>query len=249
MTDPTLPLFYKSPRPLVADRDAERSFRPGTYAFAAGANGVPLMAAEFSVTCKQVPILFTDSATAVPMALLGLRAGENLFVDATGAWEDGAYVPGYIRRYPFIFQESADKSQLTLCLDEAADSVVVGRDNPFFTDGQPTALTVNALAFVKDYQAQSAVTEAFMQAVIAADLLVGKRADVTLPGGERLSLDGFQVIDEARFNQLPGEEILRWWEHGWLGLVYAHLISLGTWASLIERQARRGSSTPRRGSP
>lgn len=241
MTDPTLPLFYKSPRPLLADRDRDRSLRSeANYAFTAGTNSVPLMAAEFAAACKQFPILFTDGAAAQPVALLGLRTGENLFVDENGAWEEGAYIPAYVRRYPFIFLESDDKSQFTLCIDEASDAVVPGGDNPFFADGQPTALTNNALVFVKEFQAQSNFTTEFMDAVVAAGLLVDKRADITLNNGERLSLAGFKVIDEAVFNQLAVEEMMVWRERGWLGLVYAHLISVSSWSGLVDRLAQRG---------
>jgi SapC. len=241
MTDPTLPLFYKSPRPLLADRDGDRSLRTEvSLAFAAGTNSVPLMAAEFTAACKHYPILFTDTAAAQPVALLGLRAAENLFVDADGRWEEGAYIPAYVRRYPFIFLESADKSEFTLCIDEAADAVIEGRDNPFFVDGQPTELTGNALTFVKEFQAQGVFTAEFAQAVVDAGLLVDKRADISLVNGERLSLAGFKVIDEVLFNQLPAEELLAWRERGWLGLVYAHLISISSWTGLVDRQVRRG---------
>ncbi|MDQ2103306.1 SapC family protein [Azospirillum isscasi] len=240
MTDPNLPLFYKSPRPLQAARDADLSLRTEpNYAFAAGTNSVPLMAVEFVAACKQYPILFSDGPVVQPVALLGLRTGENLFVDADGAWEEGAYVPAYVRRYPFIFLENEDGSQLTLCVDESADAVVPGRDNPFFVDGQPSALTSNALEFVKEVQAQNGYTTEFVAAVTGAGLLSEKRADITLNSGERLSLAGFKVIDEAAFNQLPAEELVAWRDRGWLGLVYAHLISVSSWSGLVDRLASR----------
>ena len=241
MTEPNLPLFYKSPRPLRADRDADLSLRTEpNYAFAAGANSVPLMAVEFVAACKQYPILFSDGPVVQPVALLGLRTGENLFVDASGAWEEGVYIPAYVRRYPFIFLENEDGSQLTLCVDEAAEAVVPGRDNPFFVDGQPSALANNALEFAKEVQAQNGFTTEFVAAVSGAGLLTEKRADITLNNGERLSLAGFQVIDEAVFNQLPPETLVEWRNRGWLGLVYAHLISVSNWSGLVDRLAKRG---------
>lgn len=240
MTDQTLPLFYTNPRPLQADRHGAWSLRTDAgHGFTAGTNSVPLMAAEFVAACKHVPILFTDGAVVQPVALLGLRTGDNLFVDANGVWEEGTYVPAYVRRYPFIFMENADKSEFTLCIDEDAESVVEGTDNPFFVDGKPSALTDNALAFVKEFQAQNAFTAEFTDAVVAANLLVDKRADVTLVNGERLSLAGFKVIDEELFNQLPAEVLLAWRARGWLALVYAHLISVSSWTGLIDRLAKR----------
>ena len=53
---------------------------------------------------------------------MGLRDGENLFLREDGSWED-AYVPAYIRRYPFIFSELPGGDQLTLCIDNNKDVI------------------------------------------------------------------------------------------------------------------------------
>jgi hypothetical protein len=239
MTTPALPLFYQTPRPLSAERHGGLSLRTTpNYRFAARVNAVPLMAAEFATACRHVPILFTETELPQAIALLGLRTGENLLVDAQGAWADGAYIPAYIRRYPFIFAEDAERGEFTLCIDETADCVSPGGDNPFFVDGKPSAATESALAFAKDFQTQNVFTAEFAKAVAVSGILAERRADVTLESGERLSLAGFRVIDEARFNKLAAEDLLAWRERGWLGLVYAQLISIGTWSALIDRMGR-----------
>jgi hypothetical protein len=241
MTNKTLPLFYKAPRPLSVDVHGAQSFRaPQTHAFAAATNSVPLLAAEFASACKNYPIVFTEGPSPQPVALLGLRAGENLFVDENGTWKEGAYIPAYIRRYPFIFMENADKSQFTLCIDEASDCLVDGQDNPFFVDGKPTEMATKALDFVREFQGQHAFTGEFMAAISAAGLLQEKRADITLSDGQLLSLSGFMVIDEELFNKVPADEFLKWRERGWLGLIYAHLLSVRSWSTLLDWVARRG---------
>jgi hypothetical protein len=230
-----LPLFYVQPRVLQPGLHGQKSLSPSaTYQFAARTNAAPLVASEFAVACHHYPIVFTPH----PVAVLGLRDQDNAFVDADGKWRDGSYVPAYIRRYPFIFVENESRGELTLCIDEAATHLVDGRDAPLFDeDGKPTALTQNALLFCRDYQGQHLAVAEFAEALQKADLLVENRADVTLKNGETLSLSGFQVIDEARFNQLPDEEFLRWRKKGWLPLVYAHFFSVGNWAALVDRTA------------
>lgn len=239
MPDAKLPLFYKEPRPLVANVHDKLSLRAGgNFAFAAKATTVTLMVAEFAVACRDLPILFADGPKPFPVALLGIRGEENLFVDAAGAWAPGVYVPAYVRRYPFIFFEDAHKATLTLCIDEAADVVVRDASNPMFVDGKPSPALEAALAFASEFQAQTAQTAAFVDAVVAADLLVERRADVTLEAsGERFSLSGFKVIDEARLNGLSRETLVEWRDRGWLWLAYAHLISLANWARLVDRKA------------
>ena len=55
-----------------------------------------------------------------PVALLGLNAGQNLFVDAAGKWQ-ASYVPAIIRRYPFALTPRGTDGQYIVCLDEGSD--------------------------------------------------------------------------------------------------------------------------------
>lgn len=236
MTDTNLPLFYKKPRPLNAEADANYSLaRYPSYSFAAQSNSVPLLASEFTAACKQYPIIFAIADIAQPVALLGLRNNENLFVDVEGQWAANHHIPAYVRRYPFIFMESPDKLQFTLCIDEAAETVIAGTENPFFSHEKPTELTNKALEFCRAFQGEYVYTQEFAKAVADADLLIENRADITLRNGEKLSLAGFRVIDEKRFNNLPDETFLSWRDRGWLHLVYCHLMSTSNWGALIDR--------------
>ncbi len=243
-TSPALPLFYQRPRPLRADSDKALSLSAvPNFDFAANANVVPMIAAEMAVACRFFPILFTSTDIPQPVALLGLRTGENLFVGADGIWANGFYIPAYVRRYPFIFMESEDKSEYTLCIDEAASIIAKGRKNPVFDkDGAPTEVTKTALAFCRDYQAHHGFTAQFIDALVKADLLVDHRADVTLASGEKIGLTGFKIIDETKFNALPDAEFLNWRKQGWITPVICHFISTGNWQTLVERTAMRAAN-------
>lgn len=239
-----LPLFYRQPRVLQPGVHGRLGLKDGPdHGFAKQANAVPLLAAEMAAACRHLPIVFTDEARPQPVAVLGLREQQNLFVDADGHWLPGAYVPAYVRRYPFIFLEDSARQELTLCIDEAAPQVVAdGSGQPLFdASGQPTAVTRSALAFCRDYQAHHLLTRAFVEALVTADLLVDHRAEVTLAaGGAPLALQGFKVVDEARFKALPDDVFLHWRAQGWLALVYSHLLSIGSWAGLVDRLAAAG---------
>lgn len=240
MTETSLPLFYKNPRPLNTTTDANLSLAlQPDFSFAADTNSVPLLASEFGVACRHYPIVFPQAGGAQPVALLGLRNNQNLFVDATGQWAARCPIPAYVRRYPFILMEDAEQSQFTLCIDETASTVRAGTDNPFFENGQPTALSNKALDFCRAFQEGYTVTQEFAKALIEADLLVENRADIVLDSGEKLTMGGFRVIDEARFNALPDATFLEWRKRGWLPLIHCHLMSTGNWGGLIEREEKK----------
>ncbi len=235
---PALPLFYRDLHPIDARRHAGTSLKSRLgCGFARSTNVVLLNGVEFEPAARHYPIVFLSTPVPAALAVLGLRTGENLFVDKAGDWRAGAYVPAYVRRYPFIFHRSDNGQQYTLCVDEAADALEKGEARPFFVDGQPSEVTKTALAFCAAYQRDNDDTRAFIDAVAAQGLLVRNKLDVRLQSGERLSLEGFEVIDRARFDALPDAVIAAWRRRGWLAFVYAHFFSLTSWAHLIDLAA------------
>ncbi|MGH8642452.1 MAG: SapC family protein, partial [Burkholderiales bacterium] len=66
-------------------------------------NALPLSFTEFTVACRDYPIAFVgaDTANVIAMAVLGLENQQNLFAAAADSWDATAYVPAYVRRYPF----------------------------------------------------------------------------------------------------------------------------------------------------
>lgn len=238
-----LPLFYKKPAALSASKHANKSLKKDVnYGFASTTNSLPLNAVEFTFAAKSYPIVFSGDSEVTPVAVLGLRNGENLFVNHDGNWAENTYVPAYARRYPFIFVESADKLTYTLCVDEASDSLVSSTENTFFdAKGEKTQLTNNILNFLQLYQGQSVYTQEFCQAISDAGLLVPNRAEVAMRSGEKLALQGFKVIDEKKFNELSDATYLEFRQKGYISLIVAHLISFQNWSNLISMKANKDS--------
>lgn len=236
----TLPLFYKDPHPLSAERHAGKSLvRDGGYGFARATNVMPLNMVEFGMAARSYPIVFTPEDPPAAVAILGLRQGQNLFVGPSGEWRLNHYIPAYGRRYPFIFMTHREREQFVLCVDEASELVVDGDANPFFTDGQATEVVQSALRFCSAYQSHYDNTRAFAQALVEHDLLETHRIDVKAAGGEPLSLAGFRVINEARFRELPDKTFLEFRKQGWLPAIYHHLQSGSNWGSLVNLEDQR----------
>jgi len=110
------PLFYRKPEALNAKTHGDLRLRSGAdFAFARGTNSVAVTASEFGAVSRNFPIVFVGEE-GYPAAVLGLDAG-NLFVDDAGAWAQDAYVPAYVRRYPFAFIAFDDGKQFALGVD------------------------------------------------------------------------------------------------------------------------------------
>jgi hypothetical protein len=242
---PVLPLFYTSPEPLAGSRHGGWRLLAGEAGFAADTAAIPLVATDFASAARSYPILFTSGEVA-PVALVGLERA-NLFVEG-GRWEEGAYVPAYVRRYPFLLIEAPDQSGFGLAIDAASPQVI--RDGEqgeaLFTDtSEPAPVTLRALEFCRLFNHEHERARAFCAALTEAQLLVDRRADVTLPTGRTLRVSGFQVVDPERFARLDEATLVAWHRNGWLALVHFHLASLERFTDLLARQGRReAAATP-----
>ncbi|HKF70769.1 MAG TPA: SapC family protein [Stellaceae bacterium] len=236
-----LPMFYKRPFALRAGVHSEVSLKRDTnYRFAAKTNAIPLTLQELYLAQRDYPIVFTDEVVSMPMGVVGLRDQANLYVEPDGSWRRGAYVPAYVRRYPFLFLEQPGSTDLTLCIDEASDFLEATTANPFFRDGKATEVTQKALEFCSAYQRQHEATREFGRTLAQVELLVPRDATVKLPNGESIVVRGFKMIDEPRFNTISAETFQDWRSKGWISMIYAHFLSLGAWDRLVQVLVERG---------
>jgi hypothetical protein len=63
--------------------------------------------------------------------------------------------------------------------------------------------------------------------------------------GSQFRLNGLNVVDEAKLRALGKEAIQELFANGSLGVIYAHLISLGNLSGLVDRlsRSRKGRET------
>lgn len=235
-----LPLFYKEPMPLDAKEHGKLALKPNFgFAFTEGVNAVPINLIEMPQICHFYPIAFSPDDSATPVAILGLRDNENLFLQKDGGWAE-AYIPAYIRRYPFIFSEMPDGDQLTLCVDNNPDILAKKGDQTFFDeDGKPSELANNALEFCKSYHAAAQQTIEFGKALAAHDLLVEREAQINVAGNQRINFSGFKIIDEQKLAELDDKAFLDLRSKGWLPFIYAHLFSGAQWQRLSALLSQR----------
>ncbi len=232
---PANPLFYKAPEALMADRHGGLGLAPeNSYAFAAQAVAIPLNTVEIAAA-RDYPVVFADAAPYMPLAVTGLRQGENLFVEKDGSWRAGAYVPAYVRRYPFALAKQEKAGNFTLCIDVESPRFVPKGGQPLFDGADASELTKNAMQFCVAFEQEMETTRRIMEVVHAADVLVPNQATVNRPSGSSLSLTDFLVVDEAKLAALSDEAFLRLRAAGALPLIYGHLASRASWPALLQR--------------
>jgi hypothetical protein len=228
-------LFYERPVPL--NRTAHKDLRIKglqNLKFAHRVHSVPLTCTEFPVTARDIPILFAgpDMASAGPMALLGLRQDENLFLDTEGQWAPGVYIPAFVRRYPFVLAEKpagTEGDDFTVFLDEAYEG---------FNDKEGDRLFQEDVNFLGEFQQHVARTRQFMEDLRKYDLLEPRNIRLER-NGNVLNLNGLFVVNEEKLRKIDAETAHRFLNDGTMGWIYAHLLSLSNIDRVGQRLAQR----------
>ena len=225
-------LFYERPVPL--NRTQHKNLRIKSlpnFKFAQKVHSVPLTGVEFPAAARDLPILFAGTSVddAGPMALLGLRQDENLFVDADGRWLPNTYIPAFIRRYPFVLAEKPagePGDDFTVFLDEGYQGFSESEGERLFKDdGTDSQTLTNAVSFLGEFQQHVGRTRWFMEQLRKHQLLEPRNIRLQKEGVS-VNLNGLFTVNEDKLRQLDEKTAHEFLREGVFGWVYAHLLSL-----------------------
>jgi hypothetical protein len=242
-TQTNLPLFYRQIEAFDSARHGQLR-RPASadFRFAAGATVIPLVISELPLAMRHYPLVFLPGAPNEGPALailVGVGNERNLFVGDDGAWRADAYIPAYVRRYPFHALRVDTQPDPLLAIDAtyaaalqdetagntAGDTLVdaAGKASPFLED---------TLAFVRDYLVLAERTEAMCRALMDAGVLEEGSISLQAADGAAHQINGFLSINEERLRTLSSEALVALHKADALGLAYAQMLSLANFAHL-----------------
>lgn len=243
----SLPLFYNALEPLSSETHAGFKMRMLDRAtFLVGQHAIPVTVDEFVMAQRSLPIVFTSGDDAIPIALMGLNEGVNVFIGDDGKLtEDSVYVPAYVRRYPFMLARlRPDAEELSLCFDPTGEAIGAFDDGEaLFADGKPTEVVQNILSFNEQFEQAGARTANFMAELREMGLLMEGEVTLQVEGNDQPFIyRGFQMVNEEKLNELRGDQLRKIQKSGLLPLIYAHLFSLSTLPQIFDRQVRLGKA-------
>jgi hypothetical protein len=199
---------------------------------------VPTFPAEFRNVQAHYPIVFRKDANGAlqPVAVLGFQEGRNLFLD--GERWDATYVPLAIERQPFLIGKGGD-DDLTVHIDLDSPRVgsLVGVALFHEQGGNTEYLDRMASVLLALHDGLERVP-AFVDALLALDLLESFVLDVELDDGSANRLTGFYAINEDRLRALDGTALGGLHAAGHLEPVFMAVASVANFRGLIERMNR-----------
>jgi SapC len=242
-----VPTLHRQPEPVDTTRHRSLRLRLPVrdWSHLAAANAMFLTAQECVHAAADYPIVFikagvdekgeTDYA---PIAVLGLSAGENLYLDG-GRWR-AHQMPALMATYPFCVARAPD-DRYAICIDAASAELAPDGDGERLFDdaGAPTEFSRRVQSELERLEGQIGGTRQIARRLAALGLLSERRFDGTLPDGSRLSVDGFYAVEEQKVRELPETTVLELHRDGLLTFIHAHWVSLSQMRKLLEwRQAR-----------
>jgi len=240
----SLPVFYQDLMPLNSrDHAGWKSRTTDKAPWLAGFHAVPLTVEEFPAAARNYPIIFSSGENPVPLALMGLNEGVNVFVDADGSVSENIYIPAYVRRYPFLLARLTPESEeLSLCFDPTSDLLGEFEDGrPLFEGDQASELTKGLLEFCEQFEQAGMKTQAFVEELEKHKLLMDGEVAIQQDGVDApFVYRGFQMIDQTKLRDIRGDVLRNWNQNGLLPLIYAHLFSLELIREIFGRQVQQG---------
>jgi SapC len=215
-----------------------------SFEFAATSHIAYVTMQEFTRAAAIFPIVFLEDKakdTFRPVALLGLAAGSNLFVDSAGKWQ-ASYVPAIIRRYPFALTPRGADGQYIVCIDEASSLVSTTEGSPLFDDkGEPTQVIENVKRYLSELQQMDGLTNAFCSFLKDNNMFTPLNLRVRDNSAVK-NISGCYVVNEERLNNLSDELFLQIRQKRYLPAIYAHLISLAQTERLVKLQEAQAAA-------
>ncbi len=233
----------------VSRHGSKRWQRYSSYAFAAGDAMCPLVVQELPKAAMSLPLAFAMSGEeVVPVAVLGLLPGKNLFVAPDGRWL-GGYVPAAYRGYPFALAHTEDGQQV-LCVDESSGLLADREGELFFSENnQPAPALTDVLNFLTQVAGNRQATRRIGALLQEYGVVQSWPIRLQTAEGEQ-AVAGLWRVDEAALNALPAEAFVALRDAGALPMVYCqllsmqHLAQLGPLAQAHERAVQQAVPQP-----
>ena len=244
-----LPILYNNLIPLSSQDHATWKARGmNDLKFVKGIHAFPLTVDEFGFAQRNYPIVFSSGPDPVPLGLMGLNEGANVFVDEDGQLTpNNTYLPAYVRRYPFMLARlRPDAEDMTLCVDPTSELVGDYEEGlPLFDGTEPSEATKNSLQFCEQFEIAAQRTGAFCKDLVESGLLEEGEVTIQSEGAAQPYIyRGFQMVNEDKLRELRGDQLRKMNQNGMLLLIHAHLFSLGLMTDIFNRQLQQGNVPP-----
>ncbi|MCG8415652.1 MAG: SapC family protein [Pseudomonadales bacterium] len=227
--------------PLAKDKHANlKVINSGDYSRFKNQNLIPIVSRDFFILASEFPCVFVtnqDSEEFMPVAIMGLREGQNLYCQQEPY--PAQVIPVGFGNAPFaIAAADAQRDQFVVLVDEDSHLLSETEGQALFDEnGEKTEYMESRVEGLVQAAQQREQTIQICKLLKEKNLLATQIVQLQhRPDGQRYSIDGIYTVDENKLNELPDEEFLELRKIGLIAMIYAHLTSLQQLRRISERQ-------------
>ena len=134
-----------------------------------------------------------------------------------------AYVPAFVRAYPFIFLDDVVTGARRVGIEADAECLSSERGQKLFEDGQPTAMLTEAVSFCESSRTSLDEARSFGEALEQAGLLETRDAAISFSYGGTARVTGFRAVDPRRIEEVSDLTFLEWRRRDWLSAPFLRI--------------------------
>ena len=180
---------------------------------------------EFVLAQRHYPIVFSIGDNPMPIALMGLNEGINIFLDEKAVRVDTQRLhPGL---YPPLSVHAGaaqpDSDELSLCFDPTSGAVGDSRKASRCSTATSRARRPRQSSSSASSSSSRPAHQRVHGRAEGASLLMDGEVAIQPEGAEQPFIyRGFQMVDEEKFRDLRGDELRKMNQNGMLPLILAH---------------------------
>ena len=205
-------------------------------------HALPISLAEFTLVARDYPIVFVTAdggKTYIVFAVLGLEPQSNLFLMPDHTWDRRAYLPAYVRRYPFcmatVTVDGKLRDERMVCVEKAA---LRDKGDSLFDDaGAPLPAWEQQHRLLTEYEADLLRTNEMAAALAGMGLIEPFTMQAQPNQGPPLALSGMGRVSEQKLSSLEPERLYELQQRTYLAPIYSHIASLENFQRLLDRRA------------
>jgi hypothetical protein len=189
---------------------------------ARGLMAVPILFAELGKVLNDFVIGFIKRSDAlIPVAILGARPGENLYLQHDGRWL-ADYVPAALRGYPFAVEDRSSKERKFLIEDNQLTKDTNAK-SLFSDQGELSDDVKKTLTFLRQCSENNDVTSKAAMALSQSDVIKPWTLEV-VTSEKKSIVEGLLKVDEKALHSLTKEAFVEL-QGPPLALAYAQIFS------------------------
>jgi len=183
-----------------------------------------------------------DMSCVAPVLISGGDMGE--FIAFTGISKDltiykssSLYLPRFVQTYPFMNIVVKDENQnynTVIAIDNDKEYVGAKKQNSVLQkNGELEKVANEKVELVKKLDQQRNISKIVIKELKRLDLLIQKSLKIKTQSGEQTILEEFYIVNKEKLLKLDDATLATWAKKGWMGIIDAHIKSLGNFQKLI----------------